>query len=223
MFWVVDSADTKAALTKLERELYSSIQGLKWVEKTKKLKINRIPATWVEGTGVNARAAQLDVLVVVAGPTSTKKGVIMLAVVEHEKLQANRKTREGASHPDRNSQFEYINASVRKFQGRSQPAISVDTKKKELIGDFKNAGQEWRPRPALLAGSTAAGALGAAATISFLFATREGYLSIASVVTSLYPAFTVVLAATVLREHVHRAQAVGLVMCATAVALVAAG
>ncbi len=84
-------------------------------------------------------------------------------------------------------------------------------------------GQEWRPRPALLAGSTAAGALGAAATISFLFATREGYLSIASVVTSLYPAFTVVLAATVLREHVHRAQAVGLVMCATAVALVAAG
>lgn len=92
VFWVVDSADTKAALTKLERELYSSIQGLKWVEKTKKLKINRIPATWVEGTGVNARAAQLDVLVVVAGPTSTKKGVIMLAVVEHEKLQANRKT-----------------------------------------------------------------------------------------------------------------------------------
>ena len=74
-----------------------------------------------------------------------------------------------------------------------------------------------------IAGGTVAGTLGAAATICFLFATREGYLSIASVVTSLYPAFTVVLAATVLREHVHRAQAVGLVMCATAVALVAAG
>ena len=57
----------------------------------------------------------------------------------------------------------------------------------------------------------------------FLLATREGYLSIASVVTSLYPAFTVVLAATVLREHVHRAQAAGLLLCAVAVTLVAAG
>jgi hypothetical protein len=61
-------------------------------------------------------------------------------------LQANRKTREGASHPDRNAQFEHINAQVRRFQNQDQPAISVDTKKKELIGDFKNAGREWRPR-----------------------------------------------------------------------------
>lgn len=60
-------------------------------------------------------------------------------------LQANRKTREGASHPDRNAQFAYINAQVRKFLDRGQPAISVDTKKKELVGDFKNAGREWRP------------------------------------------------------------------------------
>lgn len=60
-------------------------------------------------------------------------------------LQANRKTREGASHPDRNAQFEYLNASVRRFDRRGQPAISVDTKKKELIGDFKNGGREWRP------------------------------------------------------------------------------
>lgn len=61
-------------------------------------------------------------------------------------LQANRKKREGAAHPDRNAQFEHINAHVRQFQDRDQPAISVDTKKKELIGDFKNAGREWRPR-----------------------------------------------------------------------------
>ena len=61
-------------------------------------------------------------------------------------LQANRKTREGAGHPDRNAQFEHINAQVRRFQNRDQPAISVDTKKKELIGDFKNAGREWRRR-----------------------------------------------------------------------------
>lgn len=60
-------------------------------------------------------------------------------------LQANRKTREGAAHPDRNAQFEYINRCVERFQKRGQPAISVDTKKKELVGDFKNAGREWRP------------------------------------------------------------------------------
>lgn len=61
-------------------------------------------------------------------------------------LQANRKTREGTSHPDRNAQFEYINNSVRRFLQRNQPAISVDAKKKELVGDFKNAGREWRPQ-----------------------------------------------------------------------------
>ncbi len=61
-------------------------------------------------------------------------------------LQANRKTREGSSHPDRNAQFEYIDRMVRQFQSRGQPAISVDTKKKELVGDFKNAGREWHPQ-----------------------------------------------------------------------------
>jgi hypothetical protein len=60
-------------------------------------------------------------------------------------LQANRKTREGASHPDRNAQFEHINARVRAFQRRGQPVVSVDSKKRELIGDFKNAGREWQP------------------------------------------------------------------------------
>ncbi len=61
-------------------------------------------------------------------------------------LQANRKTREGASHPDRNAQFEYLNESVRRFDRQGQPAISVDTKKKELVGDFKNSGRVWRPQ-----------------------------------------------------------------------------
>ena len=61
-------------------------------------------------------------------------------------LQANRKTREGASHPDRNAQFEYINASVQRFIKRGQPAISVDAKKKEKVGDFKNGGREWFPK-----------------------------------------------------------------------------
>jgi transposase len=61
-------------------------------------------------------------------------------------LQSNRKTKEGANHPDRNAQFEHINATVLRFQRRDQPVISVDTKKKELIGDFKNGGREWRPQ-----------------------------------------------------------------------------
>ncbi len=61
-------------------------------------------------------------------------------------LQANSKTREGASHPDRDAQFEHINTQVQAFQAAKQPAISVDTKKKEVVGDFKNAGRELRPR-----------------------------------------------------------------------------
>ena len=61
-------------------------------------------------------------------------------------LQANRKTREGLSHPDRDAQFEHINAAVRHFQRRGQPVVSVDTKKKELIGNFKNGGREWHRR-----------------------------------------------------------------------------
>lgn len=62
------------------------------------------------------------------------------------RLQVNRKTREGTSHPDRDAQFHYINRQVRGFQRRGQPTISVDTKKRELVGDFKNVGREWRPQ-----------------------------------------------------------------------------
>ncbi len=61
-------------------------------------------------------------------------------------LQANRKTREGEDHPDRDAQFEYINRRVSESLAARQPVISVDTKKKELVGDFKNGGREWRPQ-----------------------------------------------------------------------------
>lgn len=61
-------------------------------------------------------------------------------------LQGNRKTKEGADHPDRNAQFEHLNGKVKWCLGRRQPVISVDTKKKELVGDFRNNGQEWRPK-----------------------------------------------------------------------------
>jgi len=61
-------------------------------------------------------------------------------------LQGNRKTKAGTAHPDRNAQFEHINTQVAAFQKRGQPVVSVDTKKKELGGDFKNGGREWRPQ-----------------------------------------------------------------------------
>jgi transposase len=61
-------------------------------------------------------------------------------------LQANAKTKEGSNHPDRNAQFEHINALVKAFRAEGQPAISVDTKKKELVGDFKNNGRTLRPK-----------------------------------------------------------------------------
>ena len=61
-------------------------------------------------------------------------------------LQANRKTREGGGHADRDAQFGHLNASVSAALADQQPVISVDTKKKELVGDFKNAGREWRPQ-----------------------------------------------------------------------------
>jgi transposase len=63
-------------------------------------------------------------------------------------LQANRKTREGTNHPDRDAQFRYINDRVKAALDAGEPAISVDTKKKELVGDFKNAGREWAPKGA---------------------------------------------------------------------------
>jgi hypothetical protein len=72
--------------------------------------------------------------------------VAMLLKQQGYSLQANRKTREGSSHADRNAQFEYINHQVTAFQKRQQPVISVDTKKKELVGEFKNAGAEWQPK-----------------------------------------------------------------------------
>ena len=80
------------------------------------------------------------------GHPISRTGVATLLVQRGYSLQSNRKTREGAQHPDRNAQFEHINARVKRQLARRQPTISVDTKKKELVGDFKNAGREWRPK-----------------------------------------------------------------------------
>jgi len=76
---------------------------------------------------------------------SARKVAALLYEMEYS-LQANRKTREGINHPDRNAQFEYIYESIKKFNRSGQPVISVDTKKKELIGDFSNVGKEYRKK-----------------------------------------------------------------------------
>jgi transposase len=73
----------------------------------------------------------------------------MVAEILHDlgySLQANRKTLEGSSHPDRDAQFEHINHQAQEYFATSDPVISVDTKKKELVGDFKNGGREWHPK-----------------------------------------------------------------------------
>ena len=77
-------------------------------------------------------------------PVSATKVRELLSAAGYS-LQGNRKTREGTQHPDRNAQFEHINRQVKAFQADGQPVISVDTKKKELVGDFKNGGREWQP------------------------------------------------------------------------------
>jgi drug/metabolite transporter (DMT)-like permease len=82
---------------------------------------------------------------------------------------------------------------------------------------------DWRPRGRAIRVAALCGPLGALATGAFLLATQHGFLTVAGVLASLYPASTVLLAALVLKEHVHRAQGVGLVLCGLAVALVAAG
>jgi len=72
----------------------------------------------------------------------------LVAALLHEagyRLQANRNTREGGDHPDRDAQFAYLNAQVEAHLSAGEPAISVDTKKKELVGPFKNGGREWQP------------------------------------------------------------------------------
>ena len=72
--------------------------------------------------------------------------VAQLLAEAHYSLRANQKNREGSHHPDRNAQFEHISREVATQLRSGQPAISVDTKKKELVGDFKNGGREWQPK-----------------------------------------------------------------------------
>ena len=99
------------------------------------------PLLWVSKSQRHLAAALAE-----QGFTASQKLVGRMLRCLGFSLQANRKTSEGTSHPDRNAQFEHINVLVNAFLAAGQPAISVDTKKKELVGDFKNNGRELRPR-----------------------------------------------------------------------------
>lgn len=79
------------------------------------------------------------------GHRVSPRTVAMLLGELHYSLQANRKRHEGSRHPDRDAQFTHINEMVKAFQAAGEPVVSVDAKKKELVGNFKNAGREWRP------------------------------------------------------------------------------
>ena len=90
--------------------------------------------------------SQLASALVAMGHKIGRSAVGDLLHREKFSLQANRKTSEGDAHPDRDAQFKHLNESVRAALAEGEPVISVDTKKKELVGDFKNAGRTWRPR-----------------------------------------------------------------------------
>lgn len=89
---------------------------------------------------------QLEAVLKEMGHSIGRQKVAHLLVDLGYSLQANRKIKEGLQHPDRDAQFKYISSQVENFQNHGQPVISVDTKKKELVGDFKKEGREWNPK-----------------------------------------------------------------------------
>jgi len=91
-------------------------------------------------------AARLAAELRAKGHVVSERTVNRLLHIMDYSLQSNRKTIEGKSHPDRDAQFQYINRRVRAFQRQGQPVVSVDTKKKELVGQFRNGGREWQPK-----------------------------------------------------------------------------
>jgi hypothetical protein len=91
-------------------------------------------------------AAQLAAALQAQGHPVSERTVNRLLHDLGYSLQSNRKTLEGRAHPDRDAQFQYINRRAKAFQKQGQPVVSVDTKKKELIGQFRNGGREWQPQ-----------------------------------------------------------------------------
>ena len=90
--------------------------------------------------------AALTTELIEAGHKTSTRMVHELLIEMRYTMQSNRKTKESGSHPDRNDQFLFINEKVKHFQRAGEPVISVDTKKKELVGEFANKGSTWRPQ-----------------------------------------------------------------------------
>lgn len=99
------------------------------------------PLLWVSKSHAKLAAALRDM-----GHRVSASRIPQLLESLGYRRQVNRKSKEGGRHPDRDAQFEHINAQVRAHQAAGQPVISVDTKKKELIGEYKNAGSDYRPQ-----------------------------------------------------------------------------
>jgi len=99
------------------------------------------PLLWVSKSHAKLAAA-LRAMGHKVGASTIPKLLRQLGYRRH----VNRKTKDGSNHPDRDAQFEYVNAKAREFQAAGQPVISVDTKKKELIGEFKNPGSDYGPK-----------------------------------------------------------------------------
>lgn len=98
------------------------------------------PLLWVSKSQAKLASALRDM-----GHSVSASRIPQLLECLGYRRQVNRRTKDGASHPDRDTQFEHINAQAVAFHGAGQPVISVDTKKKELIGEYKNAGSDYRP------------------------------------------------------------------------------
>jgi transposase len=126
---------------RLTRDDPQLVRDLEWLVDPVTRGDPQSPLRWT-CKSTRALASELQAL----GHVVSARTVARLLHELHYSLQANRKTREGADHPDRDAQFGHINEQTKIFQAHRQPVVSVDTKKKELVGDFKNAGQEWQPQ-----------------------------------------------------------------------------
>ncbi len=108
------------------------------------------PATRGDPTGpllwTTLSAARLSEALGKEGHPASERTVNRLLHDLGYSLQSNRKTVEGRQHPDRDAQFRHVNRKAKTFQGRGEPVVSVDTKKKELVGNFRNGGREWHPK-----------------------------------------------------------------------------
>lgn len=125
-------------LTEQEPMLLSALEG--WVEPTTR----GDPGNPLRWTCLSTR--QLAAALKQQGYRMGRQTVACLLDKLGYSLQGNRKTKQGSSHPDRDTQFRYIHGRVEDFQRRGQPVVSVDTKQKELVGDCRNSGREWRPQ-----------------------------------------------------------------------------